>query len=211
MEKLKFDVNKKTILSVCIIILLVSAMVYNILYINNKKNEIIDEIALEEIIEEDVEEIKTIFVDVGGEVNSPGLYELPENSRINDAIKLAGGMTDKADLSDVNLAYVLVDAMKVVIPKKELKKVTVKSTNIPKIVTTEKSISEDNQATSEIVNINSATKEQLKTLTGIGDATAQKIIDYRNEKGNFNSIEDIKNVSGIGENKYEKIKSKIVV
>ena len=208
---MKFDVNKKTILSVCIIILLVSAMVYNILYINNKKNEIIDEIALEEIIEEDVEEIKTIFVDVGGEVNSPGLYELPENSRINDAIKLAGGMTDKADLSDVNLAYVLVDAMKVVIPKKELKKVTVKSTNIPKIVTTEKSISEDNQATSEIVNINSATKEQLKTLTGIGDATAQKIIDYRNEKGNFNSIEDIKNVSGIGENKYEKIKSKIVV
>ena len=144
-------------------------------------------------------------------MNSPSLYELPENSRINDAIKTAGGMTDKADLSDVNLAYVLVDAMKVVIPKKELKKVTVKSTNIPKIVTTEKSISEDNQATSEIVNINSATKEQLKTLTGIGDATAQKIIDYRNEKGNFNSIEDIKNVSGIGENKYEKIKSKIVV
>jgi len=208
---LKFEVNKKVICYVSIIIFLLSALIYNILYINNKKNEIIDEIEMEEDIEEDNKEIKTIFVDVGGEVNAPGLYELPEKSRINDAINIAGGITDKADLTEVNLAYILSDAMKIIIPKKEVKKVTEKSVNIPKIVTTEKSISEKEQATRDTVNINTATKEELKTLTGIGDATAQKIIDYRNEKGKFSSIEEVKNVSGIGESKYEKIKNKIII
>jgi len=210
---LKIEVNKKLICSLSIVIFLLSALIYNILYINNKKNEIIEEIEIEEEMEVDTKEkieVKKIFVDVGGEVNNPGLYELDENSRINDAINIAGGITDKADLTDVNLAYILSDAMKIIIPKKEVKKVTVKSTSTPKVVTTEINISESGQQVSEgKININTATKEQLKTLTGIGDATAGKIIDYRNKNGKFNSIEDIKNVSGIGESKYEKIKEKI--
>jgi len=141
------------------------------------------------------------------------LYELAENSRINDAINIAGGTTEKADLTDVNLAYILSDAMKIVIPRKEVKKVTTKVTSsTPNIVSmalsTTQDVAEKNVGK---VNINLATKEQLKTLDGIGDATAQKIIDYRKENGNFGSVEDIKNVSGIGENKYEKIKEKIII
>jgi len=119
---LKIEVNKKLICSICAVILLLSALIYNILYINNKKNEIIEEIETEEVVYEEVEDVKTIFVDVGGEVNNPGLYELPENSRINDAVNIAGGITDKADLTEINLAYVLSDAMKIIIPKKEIKK-----------------------------------------------------------------------------------------
>lgn len=208
--------NKKIIISVGIVALLLSALLYNILYINNEKNAIIEEIEAEESIKneetEEIEETKTIFVDIGGEIKFPGMYELPENSRINDAVNIAGGVTDKADLTDVNLAYVLSDAMKIVIPKKEINKVsnknTVKSTQ--KIVTTEISLSENKEQSSYgLVNINTGTKEQLKTLTGIGDSTAQKIIEYRNENGKFENIEAIKNVSGIGDSKYEKIKDKI--
>ena len=210
---MKIEVNKKLITSVCIVIVLLSALIYNILYINNEKNAIIEEIEneeLEELNEECKEEIRTIFVDVGGEVNCHGLYELPENARINDAVNIAGGITEKADLTEVNLAYVLSDAMKISIPKKVAVKSTAKNT--PTVVTTAISSSEDvSQVSTGLININTANKEQLKTLTGIGDATAQKIIDYRNEKGYFSKVEDIKNVSGIGESKYEKIKEKICV
>lgn len=211
---MKFEVNKKTIISISIVILLLSALIYNILYINNKKNEIIEEIEIEgvEKVEEVViKESKMIFVDVGGEVLTPGLYELPEYSRVNDAINIAGGITDKADLTNVNLAYILSDAMKIVIPKKEVKKSTTIIKNTPAVITTTMSSFETTVQGNNKININIATKEQLKTLTGIGDATAQKIIDYRNEKGIFEKTEDIKNVSGIGDSKYEKIKDKISV
>jgi len=210
---LELKLNKKLIVYVISIILLLSALIYNVLYINNKKNEIeMEEEAIEE--EEIIVEEKTIFIDVGGEVVNPGLYELPENSRVNDAINIAGGTTDKADLTEVNLAYILSDAIKITIPKKEIKKVTTAKVTTPKtsIVSTGLSTiqGENNKETGK-VNINTGSKEQLKTLDGIGDATAQKIIDYRNEKGNFGKIEDIKNVSGIGESKFNKIKEKIII
>jgi len=210
-EILKFEVNKKTIVSISIVILLLSALIYNILYINNKKNEIIEEIEIEETKEVETDEIKTIFVDVGGEVSSPGLYELPENSRINDAINMAGGVTDKADLTTVNLAYILSDATKIIIPKKEIKKNASITKKTPMVVTTTISSLENTDQGNSMININSATKDQLKTLAGIGDSTAQKIIDYRNENGGFKKTEDIKNVSGIGDSKYEKIKNKICI
>lgn len=217
---MKFELNKKTIISVVITTFLLSALLYNILYMKEQKNEIINEIESGEMIDvereevEKIEEVKTIFVDVGGEVVSPGLYELPENSRINDAINLAGGVTEKADTSTVNLAYILSDAMKIVIPKKEVKKVVSKTTyynstpviNVTSGVTENEIFEESNK-----ININFSTKEQLTSINGIGDSTAQKIIDYRNKNGKFNDIEDIKNVSGIGEKKYEKIKDKITV
>lgn len=210
---MKYKLTKKVITSFVVVALLISALVYNILYINKKKDEIFDEIEGVEEIEEETE-VKTIFVDVGGEVNNPGIYELPENSRINDAITIAGGITNQADLTDINLAYILLDAMKIVVPKKEAKKVSSNSTvkSISKLVTSEISLSNSGeQATDTIININIATKEQLKTLNGIGEATAQKIIDYRNEKGKFENIEAIKNVSGIGESKFDKIKNKITI
>lgn len=210
---LKIKVNKKIISSVIITIFLLSALIYNLLYMNNKKNDIIEEIQEIECVEAVVEEeTKNIFVDIGGEVINPGLYELPEDSRINDAINIAGGVTAKADLTTVNLAYILSDAMKIIIPKKEVKKVVVnnvKAQNL-QVVTTNISTAQ-NEMSDATVNINTATKEELKKLTGIGDATAQKIIDYRTENGNFSKKEDIKNVSGIGESKYNSIKDNISI
>lgn len=214
MEKLELKVNKKIIYLSLTILLLISAIIYNFLYIKNEKNEIIDEF---EEIEEEIKEVqeiekKTIFVDVSGEVINPGLYELNEGARINDAINIAGGITKLADLTTVNLAYILQDAMKITIPKKETKKLAQKNTSVKSVVTTSiASTVQENTTSAGLVNINTASIEELKTLDGIGDATAKKIIDYRNKNGNFNKKEDIKNVSGIGTSKYEKIKEKISI
>ena len=197
-------ITKKTMIFIISTILLLSALFYNLLYINNKKNEIIQEIEGEDEVKIVEEEVKMIYIDVGGEVNIPGLYCLPEGSRVNDAIIIAGGVTEKADLSEVNLAYILSDALKITIPQKESeikKKKTIISKNI--------NVSSNNSTESSKVNINTATKDQLKTLSGIGDSTAEKIIKYREENGVFSNIEELKNVSGIGESKYNKIASNI--
>ncbi len=197
-------ITKKTIIFIISTTFLLSALIYNLLYINNKKNEIIQDIENENFVEtEEKIEIKMIYVDVGGEVNYPGLYCLPEGSRVNDAIIIAGGTTEKADLSEVNLAYILSDALKITIPKKEVeikkkKAIVSKSINIS-----------NNNSDSGKVNINTASKEQLKTLSGIGDSTAEKIIKYREENGTFGNTEELKKVSGIGESKYNKIADNI--
>ena len=197
-------ITKKTIIFIISTTFLLSALIYNLLYINNKKNEIIQDIENENFVEtEEKIEIKMIYVDVGGEVNYPGLYSLPEGSRVNDAIIIAGGATEKADLSEVNLAYILSDALKITIPKKEVEIKKKKA-----IVSKSINISGNNSELGKI-NINTASKEQLKTLYGIGDSTAEKIIKYREEKGTFSNTEELKKVSGIGESKYSKIAEKI--
>lgn len=146
----------------------------------------------------ETEEIKdeTIKVHVTGEVNNPGLIELNSGDRISDAIAKSGGTTSLADLSKVNLAYILSDGEKIYIPSlndEEDVQYIVSSAGISK------------------VNINTATSEQLQTLSGVGESTALSIIDYREKNGKFSSIEDIKNVSGIGDSKFEKIKDSICV
>ena len=197
-------ITKKTIIFIISTTFLLSALIYNLLYINNKKNEIIQDIENENFVEtEEKIEIKMIYVDVGGEVNYPGLYSLPEGSRVNDAIIIAGGATEKADLSEVNLAYILSDALKITIPKKEVEIKKKKA-----IVSKSINISSNNSELGKI-NINTASKEQLKTLYGIGDSTAEKIIKYREENGTFSNTEELKKVSGIGESKYDKIANSI--
>lgn len=146
----------------------------------------------------EAEEIKkeTIKVHVTGEVNNPGLIELTSGDRISDAIAKSGGTTSLANLSKVNLAYILSDGEKIYIPSlndEEDVQYIVSSTGNSKI------------------NINTATSEQLQTLSGVGESTALSIIDYREKNGKFSSIEDIKNVSGIGDSKFEKIKDSICV
>ena len=163
---------------------------------------------------EEVEE-EMIIVHVSGEVKEPGIVKLKEGERIADAIEKAGGATDDADLSKLNLAYVLEDGVKVRIPKKN------EGENAGEYVSEESGeeviqegsieAEESTQTTSKVVNINKANQEELMTLPGIGESTAQKIIDYRKENGNFQTIEDIKNVSGIGDSKFNQIKSQIKV
>ena len=158
---------------------------------------------------------ETIVVHITGEVKKEGVIYLKKGARIVDAIKEAGGETKEADLSQVNLAYELQDGQKIYIPNKNEK---ISQYIIGKNGETmnDNSANTGNESTSynkegAKVNINTASQAELDSLPGIGPALAQRIIDFRVENGNFNSIEDIQNVKGIGDTKYEDIKDKIVV
>ena len=158
---------------------------------------------------------ETIVVHITGEVKKEGVIYLKRGARIVDAIKEAGGETKEADLSQVNLAYELQDGQKIYIPNKNEK---ISQYIIGKNGETmnDNSANTGNESTSynkeeAKVNINTASQAELDSLPGIGPALAQRIIYFRVENGNFNSIEDIQNVKGIGDSKYEDIKDKIVV
>ncbi len=135
-----------------------------------------------------------IFVHIDGEVMNPGLYEFSRDDRINDAISKAGGLTDNALMKNINLAQKLEDEMKILIP--------------PKDSNQENTIVEDSNTT--LVNINSATKSELMTLPGIGDVRAESIIKYR-EESSFKKIEDLMNISGIGEKTFDALKELITI
>ncbi len=157
---------------------------------------------------EDISE--EVLVDIKGAVKKPGVYKLNKNSIVNDVIVLAGGLKSGATTDDINLSKAIYNEMVIYIStKSELKEKQSNTSNIPSS-TSETKV--DNICVSpNKVNINSATVEELTTLNGVGEAKAQKIIEYRNTNGLFKSIEDIKNVSGIGETFYEKIKDSITI
>lgn len=157
-----------------------------------------------------------MLVHITGEVKNWGVIELPEGSRVIDAVDKAGGFTDSADIEKVNLAYELSDGVKVYIPSKNEDEIG--DTTTQEYITADSGnnvITGGNdmkkETKSELVNINKATQTELETLPGIGPSTALKIISYRNENGSFSSIEDIKNVNGIGDSKYESIRELICV
>ena len=141
-----------------------------------------------------------IGVYISGEVKNTGVYYLKKDSRITDLINICGGLTEEADVSKINPAQKLNDSDKIIIPKKEenLNTESIEDTNESYINVQEK------------ININTATKDELTSLNGIGEATANKIINYRN-KNKFKEIEDIMNVPGIGEAKFNNIKDYICV
>jgi len=166
-----------------------------------------------------------IFVNITGEVNIPGVVVLNKGSRIVDAINAAGGTTVKANISKVNLVYVLEDGMKVNIPNdNDLKNnpdfeyITMGSGDGASDGGSSGMVSGNGNGFEKvvesgysIVNINTATQTELESLPGIGPSLALKIINYRKENGKFSSIEEIKNVSGIGDSKFESLKKFIMV
>jgi len=200
------------------IIIIIAILVIGIIgyYIYGREKGGDDIIDNEEILikQNETEENKQgkIVVHITGAVKKEGVYTLNENSRITDAVNEAGGLTDDADMSKINLAYVLEDGVKIKIPSKNDKEdesVNEETTELEEIV---ENISESNtESENSIININKATQTELESLPGIGPSIALKIINYRNENGKFSSIEDLKNVSGIGESKYENIKNLISV
>lgn len=196
---MEFLNNNKFII---ILILVLSACGYIFLYINEEKNENIlvepEAIVVEEKEEQEIEE-RYICVDIAGEVLNPGVYFLNEGSRVNDLIIMAGGATQEANLSNVNLAFILTDGIKITIPNKKDNSKNLLQTALV------------NNAKSDIININEADVDELILLSGIGESIAQDIVEYRSKNGKFKKKEDIKNVSGIGESKYNKIKDKITV
>lgn len=146
------------------------------------------------------------IVYVCGNVKNPGVYELLPGSRINDALVLAGGALPGSDLNSINLAEKISDGQKIYIPKiGEVQSQSSLSSSTGG--TKQETISEDERK----ININTATKEELKTLNRIGDKLAERIIEYRQKHGPFKSIEEIKNVNGIGEKIFESIKDSITV
>ncbi len=158
-------------------------------------------------LEEDI-----VIVHVTGAVKNPGIVKLKEGSRIEDAIEAAGGLTENADISDVNLAYILEDGIKLRIPSTSDETIT--NTDILIENNGENIIEETNTSTNNSngsININKATEAELDTLPGIGPSLASKIVEYREQNGKFSTIEDIKNVTGIGESKYESIKDFICI
>ena len=162
-------------------------------------------------IEENVTEAEEILVHVSGCVKEEKIVSLPDGSRVNDAIEAAGGLTKEADLSNINLAYILEDGEKIYIPKKGEEIPENNSSSMLSPSTSVTSSSSSSTKNTSKVNINKATEAELETIPGIGPSTALKIINYRNENGKFKSIEDVKNISGIGDAKYEKMKNYITI
>jgi len=155
-----------------------------------------------------INEVEKIKIHIIGEINSPGIYELVVGSRIQDAIIAAGGQTVNADLDKVNLAYELEDGQKIKIPS-IFQEENVYIYNEPGnnvIIEDENSL-----GTSSKININKASIEDLQKINGVGPSLAEKIIRYREDNGKFKKIEDLKNVSGIGDKKYEVIKEHVTV
>lgn len=188
----------------------------------------------DELVKKVKESVKVnkIKVDVKGMVNNPGVYEIDDGSRVIDAINAAGGISEEADTSTINLSKKLKDENVIIVEStKEPDKVieyVYKECNCPKfndaclnkndIVNYQesKNNSKSNDTSSLNVvsgpiSINSATKEELQTLSGVGESKAVAIIKYREENGPFNSLEDIMNVSGIGNSLFEKIKDNITL
>ena len=164
---------------------------------------------------EDKEE-EMMAIHVTGEVKNPGVVKVKQGSRIEDIIEAAGGLTENADITNVNLAFEVEDGMKIRIPSND--EYNENEGNIIEHYITQDSgkgviVSEDKSSEnlSFVININTANETELEQLPGIGASIAGRIIDYRNKNGKFKAIEDIKNVTGIGETKFEKIKDLIKV
>ncbi|HML37321.1 MAG TPA: helix-hairpin-helix domain-containing protein [Bacillota bacterium] len=155
-----------------------------------------------------IEKEAVIMVDVAGAVASPRVVELPGGSRVFEAIEKAGGLTKDADTASINQAEFLTDGQKLYIPTGQEVKAGLNGSG-QSISANAGSPAQLNQP--KLININTADSAALQQLNGVGPATAEKIIDYRNANGKFKTVEDIKNVSGIGAKTFEKFKDKITV
>lgn len=204
--------NKQKTARVAVIILLILATLFLFLFQtgNNDEKEI-----TKTSNPDDVSSVKTdysdefIVVDVSGEVKSPSVIELPLESRINDAIEAAGGLTIDADISQINRAAPIADGEKIFIPKKmELgdQKEGDAGQN-----TNQNIKSPNDAAQTDKININQAESSKLQEIPGIGPVTADKIISYRMEHGLFRKLEDLKKVSGIGDKTFEKMQAFICI
>ena len=158
-------------------------------------------------------ESKNIFVYVTGGVNKPGMVELtPDKAlRVADAVEACGGLLPTADVDNINLADTISDGQHIRIPEKIVEQPAQSQSNDTTANNSSNSGSSKVADSGGIVNINTATSEELQTLKGIGSKMADRIIEYRQNNGAFKSIEDIQNVRGIGAKTFEKLKSRLKV
>lgn len=202
-------------LTITIIILIaISSIIIKNKLNNDKYNDIITEdIELKETKTEEIKET-LCMVDIKGAVNNPGVYQVNCDKHVEDIINMAGNLTENADTSLINLAKKITDEMVIIIYTKEEIINFNNKENVNKVIDNEcvcPEITNDsliNVETSdnELININTASLEELKKIPGIGESKARAIISYRTNNGKFTVIEDIKKVNGIGDKLYEQIK-----
>lgn len=221
------DLKNKKIIGlaiITIIIFIVSIFLYKQKSSNAFKEEYMTEIFEEEsndnmeytetleedttIINEDSIDRNKIIVEIKGEVAKPDVYQLEEGSIIKDLIDMAGGVTEEADLSRINRAEELLNHELIIIGNinDETESSVVQNSSVSSGNSTD-----NDSKSSTLININTADLEQLKEITGIGNIKAQSIIDYREANGGFKSLEELKNVDGIGDKTFEKIKEQITL
>lgn len=232
---MKFFENKLIVIAIFLFlfICLISLSLYTI-KLSNKNNDILCE--NNEGIDNNAEvalnnEIKKMYVDIKGAVKNPGVYQVNEENIINDVINLAGGLLDKAYVENINLSKKVQDELVIyVYTKDEIKKnnlqenqtcssnnyiITECTENKVSIITSnennENNENNNSSVSSSLININIASIEELTTLPGIGESKAQNIINYREENGYFKTIDEIKNVNGIGEATFDQLKKYITV
>lgn len=240
MQNILYYIKKygKDALIILLLIICVALLIYRTFYKTEEDKSDENKLAVTELDQQiEVEETpkKTkIYIDIKGAVKKPGVYEVEEGSIMNEAITLAGGFKTNAYQNGINLSKKIADETVIyVYTKEEIKKKEEQKSQVPieTCKTPDYSICEcieknasvievdssANKSDNEIkpaktlVNINTATIEELTAISGIGESKAQAIISYRNENGNFKSITDIMNVTGIGESLFAKIKEFITV
>ena len=182
---------KTYIICIIIIILSIISVIFQYVQKNNQMKVNLNKIENKE---------DKIAVYINGAVKNPGVYYLNQNSRLYELLDICGGVTDSADINNINLAKRLVDSDMITISEKKLEDLNEQKS--------EDYFDDDNA--NEKININTASKEELMTLSGVGEQTANKIIEYR-KNIRFNEIEDLMNVNGVGNSKFESIKNYICV
>lgn len=158
----------------------------------------------EKIAEETENSDETVYVDVCGQVKVPGVYALEKDSRVYEAVEKAGGFTEKASAVGLNQAAKVSDGQQIYVPSQE-------EAEKPDFVNSTENSDSAAGKTQGKVNLNTASKEELMTLSGIGEVKADAILRYRSEKGRFQSVEEVKSIEGIKEGVYQKIKDQITV
>lgn len=197
MKGIKNIILKYKTYIICILIILLSVISIIIQDIDRKNTLKVNNLEMKNTNDK-------IAVYISGAVKSPGVYYLNKDSRVFNLLDICGGIAEDADISKLNLAQKLVDEDKIEVPVKiKQEENNSEETNID-----DEDIEDGNN---ELVNINTASETELTTLNGIGQATAKKIVDYRQKNGRFDTIEDIMEVPGIGESKFNNIKDNICV
>lgn len=196
--------NNKKIIGSVVILMVFSIFLVIGYYISRPVKEINSKEIFNEGTSVDSKDSKLMTVYINGEVKNSGVYKLKSESRIEDLVKSAGGFTENANVNKINLAKKLKDEDYIYVEKKLDEKANGSAAGVLKS-------SNNGSSQSGKIDINSASKEELKTIPGIGDVTAQKIIEYRENNGRFSSVEDLKKVGRIGEKTLDKMKDKIDV
>lgn len=218
MNRILYNLKKYKLILILILIIIL-LFIYLLIANNNESQN--NEVIIENIPVENIDDSSTIKIDIKGMIENSGVYELKNDSRVIDAIESAGGLKENANTEYLNLSKKLKDGDVIIVYSNDyiesLKKENIVYIELPcdcpdsinNACITDEIVNEDISNNNNIISINTGTKEELLTLPGIGESKADSIIKYREENNGFKTLEDIMNVSGIGESAYSKIKEYI--